>query len=186
MWSGPRFGGCGAEATGAGGQPVARLPAAPGGSGLAQCAARPSASHYCRAMADEIELLSRIPLFQGVPKKDLRMLAKVATDMTYEPGTRLSTQHELGVTFFVVVEGEADVAVNGQVINRLKGGDFFGEMSIIDRSPRSADVVAVTPLRALVFTRWVFRPFLKDHPDVAWAMLEELVRRIRQLESSDD
>jgi CRP-like cAMP-binding protein len=145
-----------------------------------------AASHYCRAMADEIELLSRIPLFQGVSKKDIRLLAKVATDMTYEAGTRMSTQHELGVTFFVVVEGEADVAVNGQVVNHLKDGDFFGEMSIIDRSPRSADVVATTSLRALVFTRWVFRPFLKDHPDVAWAMLEELVRRIRQLEAAPD
>lgn len=137
-------------------------------------------------MADDIELLSRVPLFQSLAKKDLRLLAKVATDMTYEPGTHMSTQHEMGVTFFVVVEGEADVAVNGQVINRLRAGDFFGEMSIIDRSPRSADVIAVTPLRALVFTRWVFRPFLKDHPDVAWAMLEEMVRRIRQLEASPE
>lgn len=133
-------------------------------------------------MADEIELLSKIPLFESVAKKDLRNLAKVATDMTYEPGTRLSAQHELGVTFFVVVEGEAEVSANGKVVARLKDGDFFGEMSIIDREPRSADVVAVTSLRCLVFTRWVFRPFLKDHPDVAWAMLEVLVRRIRELE----
>ena len=134
-------------------------------------------------MADEIELLSKIPLFESVAKKDLRTLAKVATDMTYEPGTRLSAQHELGVTFFVVIEGEAEVSANGKVVARLKDGDFFGEMSIIDREPRSADVVALTPLRCLVFTRWVFRPFLKEHPDVAWAMLEVLVRRIRALET---
>lgn len=142
------------------------------------------ANRYCRAMADEIELLGKIPLFASVDKKDLRNLAKVATDMSYEAGARLSTQHELGVTFFVVVDGEAEVAVNGKAVARLKAGDFFGEMSIIDREPRSADVVAVSALRCLVFTRWVFRPFLKDHPDVAWAMLEVLVRRIRELERS--
>jgi CRP-like cAMP-binding protein len=84
-----------------------------------------------------------------------------------------------GVTFFVVTRGEADVSVNGQS-RRLSTGDYFGEMSIIDRSPRSAEVVAVTELECLVFTQWEFRLFLKDHPDVAWAVLESLVRRLRE------
>ena len=135
-------------------------------------------------MADESELLARIPLFANLPKKDLRALAKVAHDMSYAPGTRLTTQDEAGSTFFVVVEGEADVSLGGKARWRLGPGDYFGEMAIIDRSPRSADVTAASKLRCMVFTQWEFRPFLKEHPDVAWAMLEVLVRRLREVEKA--
>jgi CRP-like cAMP-binding protein len=131
-------------------------------------------------MPDQTELLSQVPLFATVAKKDLRVLARAAHDMTYEPGTQLASQDDLGVTFFTVVEGAADVVLNGRVIKRLGPGDYFGEMSIIDRAPRSADVVAASRLRCLVFTQWEFRPFLKEHPDVAWALLEVLVGRLRE------
>jgi CRP-like cAMP-binding protein len=131
-------------------------------------------------MSDQTDLLSTVPLFSTVPKKDLRVLARTAHDMTYEPGTRLASQDDLGVTFFTVIEGEADVVLNGKAIKHLGPGDYFGEMSIIDRAPRSADVVAATKLRCLVFTQWEFRPFLKEHPDVAWALLEVLVARLRE------
>jgi CRP/FNR family transcriptional regulator, cyclic AMP receptor protein len=135
-------------------------------------------------MADEIQLLNNVPLFANLSKKDLRFLANAAHDMSYEAGTRLTTQDELGVTFFVVIEGEAEVSVSGQPLKRFGPGDYFGEMSIIDRSPRSADVVALTKMRCLVFTQWDFRPFLKDHPDVAWSILEVLVRRLRQVDKA--
>jgi CRP-like cAMP-binding protein len=135
-------------------------------------------------MVDQVELLSKIPLFATVPKRDLRQLAQAAHDMTFEAGARLASQDELGVTFFVVVEGEADVMVSGRERRRLRPGDYFGEMSVIDRSPRSADVVAASTLRCLVFTQWEFRPFLKDHPDVSWALLEVLVRRLREAEKA--
>ena len=130
-------------------------------------------------MADQTELLSKVPLFATVPKKDLRVLARAAHDMTYEAGTQLATQDDLGVTFFAVIDGEADVVLNGKVLKHLGPGDYFGEMSIIDRAPRSADVVATSKLRCLVFTQWEFRPFLKEHPDVSWALLEVLVARLR-------
>jgi CRP-like cAMP-binding protein len=135
-------------------------------------------------MADETELLSKIPLFAALSKKDLRSLAKVAHDMRYEPGTRLTTEDEVGSTFFVVLEGEAEVSLGGKARWKLGPGEHFGEMSIIVRSPRSADVVAASPLRCLVFTQWEFRPFLKEHPDVAWAIMEVLVRRLRAVEKA--
>ena len=133
-------------------------------------------------MADQTELLSKVPLFASVSKKDLQSLARAAHDMSFEPGTRVASQDQMGVTFFVVIEGEAEVSANGRALSRLHPGDFFGEMSVIDRSPRSADVVAATQLRCLVFTQWEFRPFLKEHADVAWAILEVLVKRLRQLD----
>lgn len=148
-----------------------------------QWTARPTG--YARAMPDQTELLSRVPLFATVPKKDLRVLARAAHDMTYEAGTRLASQDDIGVTFFAVIDGEADVVLNGKPIKRLGPGDYFGEMSIIDRAPRSADVVAASKLHCLVFTQWEFRPFLKEHPDVAWALLEVLVARLRAAQKSD-
>jgi len=144
----------------------------------------PAQNHYALSMADAIELLSKVPLFATVSHKDLRFLAKVAHDMSYEDGAHLTSQDEMGVTFFVVVEGEAEVTVRGHARRRLGPGEYFGEMSIIDRSPRSADVVAGPGLRCLVFTQWEFRPFLQEHPDVAWAMLEVLVRRLREVEKA--
>lgn len=137
-------------------------------------------------MADATELLATIPLFSTLARRDLAALARVAHEQHYEAGRRLAGQDEVGTMFFVVAEGEAEVVVGGKVRRRLGPGDYFGEMSIIDRSPRSADVVAATPLRCLVFTQWTFRPFLKDHPDVAWAMLEVLVRRLRDVEQATD
>jgi CRP-like cAMP-binding protein len=135
-------------------------------------------------MPDPVELLSKVPLFETVSKKDMRALANAAHDVTYEPGKHVASQDELGMMFFVVVEGEADVTVGGKERRRLKQGDYFGEMSVIDRSPASADVVAATKLRCLVFTQWTFRPFLKKHPDVAWGLLEVLVRRLREVEAA--
>jgi len=135
-------------------------------------------------MPDQTELLSTIPLFASLPKKDLRSLAQSANDMTYEPGTRLASQDELGAMFFVVVSGEADVVVNGQHRKRLGPGEYFGEMSMIDRAPRSADVVAASKVALLVFTQWEFRPFLKAHPDVAWGLLEGLVKRLREVQKA--
>ncbi len=135
-------------------------------------------------MPDDMELLGKVPLFRGVPKRDLQRLAKSAHHMTFQAGAHLTDEDQVGVTFFVVVKGEADVSVSGQPRRRLGPGDYFGEMSIIDRSPRSAEVVAATDLECLVFTQWEFRPFLKDHPDVAWAVLESLVRRLREVEKA--
>ena len=135
-------------------------------------------------MPDDMELLGKVLLFRGVPKRDLQRLAKSAHHMTFQAGAHLTDEDQVGVTFFVVVKGEADVSVSGQPRRRLGPGDYFGEMSIIDRSPRSAEVVAATDLECLVFTQWEFRPFLKDHPDVAWAVLESLVRRLREVEKA--
>jgi len=134
-------------------------------------------------MANTTEALRKVPLFASLSDKDLRSLAEAAHELTYEAGKSLTETDELGVTFFVVLEGEAEVSVGGEPRRRLGPGEYFGEMSIIDRSPRSADVSAATTLRCLVFAQWEFRPFLREHPDLAWAILENLVKRLREVEA---
>ncbi|MGH9298837.1 MAG: cyclic nucleotide-binding domain-containing protein, partial [Acidimicrobiales bacterium] len=87
-------------------------------------------------MPDHAEVLSKVPLFSMVSKKDLKALVKAGHEVSYEPGTSLASTDEMGTMFFVVLDGEAEVTVSGEARRRLGPGEYFGEMAIIDRSQR--------------------------------------------------
>ena len=110
------------------------------------------------------------------------MLARAAHDMTYEPGTRLASQDDLGVTFFTVIEGAADVVFNGKAIKHLGPGDYFGEMSIIDRAPRSADVVAASKLRRLSLHPVGVPPVPEGTPRCSLGAIGGALARVREAE----
>ncbi len=116
-------------------------------------------------------------------KKDLANLARNAHERTFPVGATLTDEDETGVTFGVIVDGQAAVTVHGRPARALGPGDFFGEMALIDHSVRSAKITAETELRCLMFTAWVFRPFALEHPEVAWALLELMVQRVRTAEN---
>jgi CRP/FNR family transcriptional regulator, cyclic AMP receptor protein len=122
-------------------------------------------------------------LFSMLSKKDLTRLAKNAHERTFPAGAVLTEQDETGVTFGVIVEGQAAVSVSGRAARTLGPGDYFGEMALIDHSFRSATITAETELRCLLFTAWVFRPFAMEHPETAWALLEMMVQRVREAEN---
>jgi CRP/FNR family transcriptional regulator, cyclic AMP receptor protein len=92
---------------------------------------------------------------------------------------RLVKQGHVGVGLFVILDGETKVVVGGRTRRRLGPGSFFGEISLLDRGPRTATVVAETPVRALSLSAWNFRAALKEHPSLAVKMLEELASRVR-------
>ena len=129
------------------------------------------------------EVLAKVPLFSMLSKKDLSRLASSAHERTFPAGAVLTEQDETGVTFGVIVEGQAAVDVHGHTARKLGPGDYFGEMALIDHSYRSATITAETDLRCLLFTAWVFRPFAMDHPETAWALLEMMVQRVRDAEA---
>jgi CRP-like cAMP-binding protein len=129
------------------------------------------------------EVLAQVPLFSMLPKKELDSLARNAHDLTFPPGAVLTEEEGVGVTFGVIVEGQAAVSVHGRAARTLGPGDYFGEMALIDRSYRSATITAETQLRCLLFTAWVFRPFAIAHPESAWALLEMMVQRVRDAEN---
>ena len=116
-------------------------------------------------------------------KKELTRLANNAHERTFPAGTVITEQDETGVTFGVIMEGQAVVSVHGQTVRTLGPGDYFGEMALIDHSYRSATITAETDLRCLLFTAWVFRPFAMEHPGTAWALLEMMVQRVREAEA---
>jgi CRP/FNR family transcriptional regulator, cyclic AMP receptor protein len=116
-------------------------------------------------------------------KKDLARLANNAHDRTFPAGTVITEQGDTGISFGVIMEGQAAVTVHGRPARTLGPGDYFGEMALIDHSFRSATITADTDLRCLLFTAWVFRPFAMDHPETAWALLEVMVKRVRDAEA---
>ena len=129
------------------------------------------------------EVLAKVPLFSMLSKKELTQLAGNAHDRTFPAGAVLTEQDQTGVTFGVIIEGQAAVSVHGQAARTLGPGDYFGEMALIDHSFRSATITAETDLRCLLFTAWVFRPFAMAHPETAWALLEVMVQRVRDAEA---
>ena len=88
-----------------------------------------------------------------------------------------------GDTFYVILEGEAKVTTtSGRVINRLRPGDFFGEISLLDGGPRTASVVSETPMTMLALTRTAFHKALREEPAVAVKLLVYAAAMLRRLE----
>ena len=134
-------------------------------------------------MAAVEKTLGRVPLFSGVKPKDLKKLGKRMTERTFSEGDTITTEGESGLGFFVIEEGSATVSRNGETVRILGPGEYFGEIALIDSGPRTATVVASSELRCRGMTAWEFRPFVEEHPEVSWALLETLVTRLRQAES---
>lgn len=129
-------------------------------------------------MAVVPEALSTVPFFAGVSKRDLRSLASSMHERAVAAGRDVVTQGTGGIAFFVIVEGSAVVEVDGREVKRLGPGDHFGEIAlIIDGVPRTATVSAVTDVVVASLSTWNFKPFVRDHPEVAWSLLETLARR---------
>jgi CRP-like cAMP-binding protein len=96
----------------------------------------------------------------------------------------LARAGEPGQEFFMIVDGTARVDVNPKKQIRLGPGAFFGEMSLLDGGPRSATVVAETPVRLLVINRRNFSTLLTDFPDLTLSLLAVLSKRVRQAEGA--
>jgi CRP/FNR family transcriptional regulator len=136
------------------------------------------------AMADKdlVSTLRRVPLFAKLSDKDLKRLANNLTERSFPAGHEVAHEGSEGVGFFVIEEGQATVRRSGEEIRKLGPGDYFGEMALIDQGPRSATVVADSELRCRGMTAWAFRPFVESHGEVAWALMEALVIRLREAE----
>ncbi|MBV8981994.1 MAG: cyclic nucleotide-binding domain-containing protein [Acidimicrobiia bacterium] len=131
-----------------------------------------------------VDALARVRLFQGLSPKDVGRVADMAKELSFSAGDAITVEGDSGGRFYVLVEGEADVVIGKDVVKSLRGGDYFGEISLIDGSPRTATVVARSPVRTLSLSSWNFRPMLKEHPSIGEAVLLEMCRRLREADSS--
>jgi CRP-like cAMP-binding protein len=127
-----------------------------------------------------VDSLRDVPLFADLSARDLKRLADSMKELSFPPGKEVVAQGKGGVGFFVILEGTARVSQDGEDRGTLSRGDYFGEMALIDGDDRMASVHADSELRCAAMSPWTFRPFVKDHPEIAWALLTALVKRIRQ------
>ncbi|HLQ06149.1 MAG TPA: cyclic nucleotide-binding domain-containing protein [Nitrososphaerales archaeon] len=129
-----------------------------------------------------VGLLAKVPLFSGLDEKELMDIVAVGSEVSFAPGKAILKQGEPGLSFLLVLEGKVEVRKGEKVIAETGPGGFFGEMTVFDDKPRSADIVAVEPTRCFGITNWSFIPMLRSNPSVAIGIINELVRRLRQLE----
>jgi CPA1 family monovalent cation:H+ antiporter len=145
-----------------------------------------SAPHDPNRMGhDWLATLAEIPLFDGLSKRQLRRIAKLARTRRFAPGAAMVRSGDPGRSFYVVLDGSAKVVRAGGRARRLGAGDYFGEMALLDGAPRSADVVAEGELLALTIDRAGFTKLLRAEPALAQALLRTLAARLRAAERSD-
>ena len=133
---------------------------------------------------DAVEAMADVPYFDGLNEKSRKAIANEGKVIAYDAGKLIVGEGGTGVGFYLVIEGKVEVRKGAKVLAKLGKGEFFGEMSLIDGLPRSADVFAVAPTKCWVLASWSFAGVLKAHPDMALPMLKELVKRLRLAQSS--
>ena len=134
---------------------------------------------------DWLGTLADVPLFEGLSKRHLRRIAKLARIRRFADGAAMVRVGDAGRTFYVLLDGNAKVHRPGRRSIRLGAGAFFGEMAIIDDSPRSADVVADGEVLALTIDRPGFMKLLRAEPALSQALLRTLAARLRAAEATE-
>lgn len=127
---------------------------------------------------DALELISSLSLFADLGGPQLEAISHIFEETTFAPGQRILRQGITGSNFYVVVDGEASVKIDGEERASIGRGDFFGEMSLLLGSAPTADVTARTPLRCLVLAGPDLHGFLDKHPTVMYRMLVAMARRL--------
>jgi flavin reductase (DIM6/NTAB) family NADH-FMN oxidoreductase RutF len=125
------------------------------------------------------QLLARAPVFSALSPELLEPILASGEERLFAEGETIVREGEPGELLYVILEGGVRVERSGHVLESLGKGDFFGEVAVLDGRPRSADVVAATPVRSLTISREVLRETLEREPRAAWAMLEVLAARLR-------
>ena len=127
-----------------------------------------------------VALLAGVPLFAGLSKRHLRRIAGLAEEVRYAAGRSVVRYGGRGDAFFVIVDGQVKVMLgySSRALARLGPGEFFGELALLDGGPRTASVVAETPVTAIKIPRAGFSRMVKSEPEVSLKLLEELSRRL--------
>ena len=127
--------------------------------------------------------MKSIPLLRGLPLRDLEKLALKAQELTHQPGDVVIKEGTTGSSVFLILSGRAEVRRRGarRRLRVMGPGDFFGELSIVSPSLRSASVVAIEPLTMLVLQGHDFRIALRSNISMAHKLVSVLAERLRTL-----
>ena len=126
----------------------------------------------------KVELLKRVPLFSKLGKQQLQQVAQIADELDLPAGKEMATEGDRGREFFVLLKGEADVTKDGRKISTMREGDFFGEIALVTKMPRTATVTATSAVDVLVITERAFDNLLKTTPEIGHSVAEALAERV--------
>lgn len=125
------------------------------------------------------ELLGSVSLFEGLSKRELAKIEKLGKEVNFPAGKTIVTEGENGVGFHLILEGKAKVIGGGRKRSTMGPGEWFGELSLIDRGPRTATVTTETPVRTFSLLSWEFLPLLDKNPMIARKIMVEMCTRLR-------
>jgi hypothetical protein len=141
------------------------------------------------SILERILLLREIPIFADLSPEDLKRVAEIAREEWYPQNSVIFHQGDEGNMMFVIVDGNLQImrTVNGaeQVLAQRGPGDFVGEMAIIESAPRSATLLTKTDVRVLAIDGETFKGILRERPDVSFAVLRSVSRRLRELSEKE-
>jgi CRP/FNR family cyclic AMP-dependent transcriptional regulator len=126
----------------------------------------------------KIEAMKQVPLFAGCSKRELSAIAAIADEVDLAEGKELIREGARGSEFFVLLQGTVDVRQHGRKLRTMGAGESFGEIALIARTPRTATVVAQTPVRVLVVTDRSFKSLLESMPQIQVKVLQALAERL--------
>lgn len=136
-----------------------------------------------RRTAQYLSSLAEVPLFSALSQRDLGRIARLGEEVEVEPGTRLVDEGATGDQFFVILRGKAKVTRRGRRVASLARGESFGELSLLDRGPRTATVTAETRMELLVLGQREFSGLLDDAPGFSRKLLAGMARRLREADN---
>ena len=128
--------------------------------------------------AAKVDLIARVPLFAGLSRGELGQVASIADEIDLPADKVLIREGERGREFFVLLEGEAEVARKGKKLATRRAGEFFGEIALVSNLPRIATVKTRMPVRALVIRDVDFRALLQRTPAIAVKVLQAVADRL--------
>ena len=135
--------------------------------------------YNCAVAGAPAETLKKVPLFAGLNDKELHQIALSMRERRFKAGDTVTQEGAGGVGFFVVQEGQADVNVGGEAKGTVGPGDYFGEIALINESPRTATLTARTDMVCYGMTPWDFRPLVESNSTIAWKLLTAMAEKMR-------
>jgi len=129
--------------------------------------------------SDIVDTLAGLALFADLPRPHLEAVAHIFEEDWFTEGQRILRQGLGGSAFYIILEGDAAVRIDGETRSTLSRGDFFGEVSVLLGGPPTADVVALRPVRSLVLSGPEVEGFLMAYPRVMFRMLQAQARRLQ-------
>jgi CRP-like cAMP-binding protein len=137
------------------------------------------------SVLERILLLREIPIFADLSAEDLELVANIAREEWYPANTAIFHQGEEGNVMFVIVEGRLQVVRTVQNIEQTLAergpGEFVGEMAVIESAPRVATLRTQSDVRVLAIDGETFKGILRERPDVSFAVLRNISRRLREV-----